>query len=123
MRKVLLSLSALALVFALASCGGTSKNYQKDIDNVMTKLCSCGDLTDDMDADEQYDCMMEAYDMIEALDDKYGDNEAAISYFEQALDECECPKTLQTLYFIMALSNNEIDEDFDIDAFLEDFEE
>ena len=120
MRKILLSLSAIAMVFAMASCGGSSKSYQKDIDNVMTKMCSCGDISDDTDADAQYDCLMEAFSMIEGMDEKYGDNEEAISYFEKALDECECPETLQTLYLIMALNSmGEEGEDIDLDDALE----
>lgn len=85
MKKVLLSISAIAMVVMLASCGG----YKSDAKKITNKMCKCGKIED---PEKKTECIKDLKDLSNKLDDKYKEDKEAQEYIIKAILESECLK-------------------------------
>lgn len=115
MKKVMMTIGALVLVMAMASCdgfgnsdGGKNKyNPKGDADKFISKVCDCGNIEDDAKAEA---CYAEALELMNALEEKYKDDEEANEIISQAIEDCECEEAMGTL-FLYAMFAGLADED------------
>lgn len=88
MKKVLLSVSALAFVATMASCAGGPAAEGKKI---AQKACECQKLSqDDTKAAEAEACIEEWGEMIKAAYEKYENDEAKMKEFLEGGDSFKC---------------------------------
>ncbi|MBO4306747.1 MAG: hypothetical protein J5848_00340 [Bacteroidales bacterium] len=87
MKKVLLSISAIAVVIMLASCGG----YKSDAKKINNKMCKCAKIED---PEKKADCVKKLEELSDKLDNKYKENKEAQEYIIKTILENECLKDI-----------------------------
>ena len=109
MKKVMMTIGARVLVMAMASCdgfgnsdGGKNKyNPKGDADKFISKVCDCGSIEDEAKAEA---CYTEALEMMNALEEKYKDDDEANAIIEDAIENSECEEAMQTMFWIALFS-------------------
>ncbi|MCR4829064.1 MAG: hypothetical protein K5864_06340 [Bacteroidales bacterium] len=109
MKKVMMTIGTLVLVMTMVACNGNvdsnglSKKYnpKADADTFISKVCDCEKLEND---DEIEACLVDALGMMEALEQKYKDDEEANAIIEEAVENCECQDAMGSLFFYALFS-------------------
>ena len=81
MKKVMLTVSAFALVAMMAACGGSAK---ADAEALAKKSCECETLVKDGKQEEALKCATELMEMAQKDQAKYEKDTAATKQYEEA---------------------------------------
>lgn len=87
MKKVMLTLSAFALVAMFAACGGGAK---ADGEEIAKKQCECQKLMNENKAEELAKCIEEGTKMEADFEAKYKEDSAAYAEYTAARDAYKC---------------------------------
>ena len=102
MKRILLSISVIALVGMFVSC--TGNDPKNDAKKLTDKLCECANIEDEA---EQTSCM-DKYDMMYSLlKERYKDDSASLSILNQAIMDCPCANQMTEMNFDLGLPGDD----------------